>query len=312
MVLTAKSHPFICLSKLLFETHNINDMSSQSVWFHNFSFFCTIWSLVTLQSSSVCFSMWLCSHHGSNQVNKNCTFLAIRTKIADREFPSTTLHTNSNQKVPKLYSFLFWSWHFLEDLLYNFMMLMALALTTSYPQRPLLLPMFLELDVALMWCQSHFEARIPDGFEVCILFDIFFLDLVLGGFHCFFAKGRGLGGSRLLHSPLLLDLVLGGRNLWYLNSWVTRIWNRLVLGGPWWKATRASLMRFFLSVIFRFSLTVIIRGRLCRGWLFLHILKVILWRDHIRHFFQKLDLWLTHAPGTLYPPCSILGSSQVR
>ena len=122
--------------------------------------------LVTFQSSSVCFLGWILQPSNFKKtcdfaviklfpvtlqssvsklpVNKNAFFLPFMPKL--RGLPKA----HSNQKVPKLYSFLFGRWHFLEDLFDNFVMLRTLALTASYPQRPLLLPQFLALDVALL------------------------------------------------------------------------------------------------------------------------------------------------------------------
>ena len=91
---------------------------------------------------------------------------------------------------------------------------MALALTTSRPHTPLLLPLFLKMDVVLMCCQSRFEALFPINlnFPFSILLLTFFFVFDLGGFHC--CSARNHGGSRLLHNLLFLpDLVLGGCSL---------------------------------------------------------------------------------------------------
>lgn len=207
--------------------------------------------------------LWLCSHQ---VISSDFAVISFKTTSQQERIFLPFMpklrglpNAHSNQKVPKLYSFLFGRWHFLEDLFDNFVMLRTLALTTSYPQRPLLLPQFLALDVALMWCQSHFEALLPNSFQVSFLTSFF--GFHLHAFHCWFA--RDLGGSRLLHKvPFPLDLVLGGRNQWYFSTWVTRVWRRLVLGRSWVRRVWISclaIIRFFrlffiIHIFFRLSM----------------------------------------------------------
>ena len=180
-----------------------------------------VFCLVTLQSSSVCFVLWLCSHQVfvfhlalQSPVSKlpvckhNFLYHFVLPLIS--KFQSLLLNycASSDQKIPKLYSLLFGRWHFLEDLLDNFMMLKALALAASYPQRPLLLPFFLEQNVALMWCQSHLEALFPHSFEVSFLTSFF--GFHLGAFTVALLETlEAAGFFMMLHFFLILSLLVG-------------------------------------------------------------------------------------------------------